>query len=122
MHDDYIVGYSVNLKEKSVIINTYNASKKKQGKIHFLEVLTHSFECVLDYNQLLNIYECEISRFVNDNRDELMKLAGCCWPIVYQTEQELITFLITNEYKYLKIDSSYGMSGWVLAKSYQLDE
>lgn len=51
-----------------------------------------------------------------------MKLAGYCWPIDYQTEQELITFLITNEYKYLKIDSSYGMSGWVLAKSYQLDE
>ena len=45
-----------------------------------------------------------------------------CWPIDYNTEQELIDFLITNKYKYIEINSSYGMFGWVIAKSYEISE
>lgn len=40
----------------------------------------------------------------------------------YNTEQELIDFLITNKYKYIEINSSYGMFGWVIAKSYEIRE
>lgn len=122
MHDDEIVEYSVNLKEKEVIIYTYNNAEKKQRKIQFWEVLTHSFQCIIDCNIILDIYEDEISSFVNDNQEELTKMSGYCWPIDYQTEQELTDFLITNKYKYITINSSYGMSGWVLAKRYQIVE
>ena len=122
MHDDYIIGYSVNLKEKTVIIQTYNVSKRKQGEIYFSGVLTHYFRCILEYNQILDIHECEMGSFVNDNRDELMKMEGYCWPIDFQTEQELTSFLSINKYRYVKVDSSYGMFGWVLAKFYQLYE
>ena len=47
-------------------------------------------------------------------------MEGYCWPIDYQTEQELTDFLVDNEYKYIKINSSYGMFGWILAKSYKI--
>ncbi|NLK76854.1 MAG: hypothetical protein GX284_03905, partial [Clostridiales bacterium] len=53
---------------------------------------------------------------------ELIRMKGYGWPIVYQTEQELLDFLIINEYKYIKINSSYGMEGWILAKSYKIEE
>lgn len=117
MHDDYIVAYSVNLEEKNIIIQTYNNIKKKQGKICFSEVLTHSFKCILDYNIIFDIQECEISTFCRDNHEELIKMQEYCWPVNYQTEQELVELLINNNYKYIKINSSYGMYGWVLAKS-----
>lgn len=120
MHDDYIIGYSVDLKEKDMVILTYNNKEKKQKKICFSEVLTHSFECIIDYNIIFDVQECEICSFVNDNREELIKMKGYCWPVNYQTEKELIDFLATNEYKYIRINSSYGMSGWVLAKSYEI--
>ncbi len=122
MHDDYIVGYSVNLQEKDMVIQTYNDSEKKQKKICFSEVLTHCFKCIIDYNIILDIQECEISSFVKDNQEELIKMEGYCWPIDYQTEQELIEFLVAKEYKYIKINSSYGMFGWILAKSYKICE
>ena len=122
LHDDYIIGYSVDLKEKSVIIQVYNKAEKKQRKIYFSEVLTHSFKCILEFNIILDIYECAINRFVQDNQEELTKLEGYCWPIDYDTEQELIAFLTANDYKYIKIEASCGMSGWILAKSYWLDE
>ena len=120
MHDDCIIAYSVNLERKNLVIQTYNNIEKRQSKIHFEGVLTHSFKCIIDYNIISDIYECEISNFVNDNREELKKMEGYCWPIDYQTNQELIDFLIVNEYRYIKINSSYGMFGWILAKSYEI--
>ena len=122
MHDDYIVGYSVDVEKKNIVIKTYNNTKEKQSEILFSEVLTHSFKCIIDYNIIFDIEECEISAFCTENRDELKKMKGYCWPIDYQTEKELVTFLKNNEYKYIKINSSYGMFGWVLAKSYKIVE
>ena len=120
MHDNYIVGYSVDVKKKNIFIKTYNNTKEKQNEILFLEVLTHSFKCIIDYNIISDICECEILSFVKENQEELIKMEGYCWPIDYQTEQELTDFLVDNEYKYIKINSSYGMFGWILAKSYKI--
>ena len=122
MHDDYIAAYSVNLEEKNIIIQTYNKIKKKHSKICFSEVLTHSFRCIIDYNIIMDIQECEISTFCRDNHEKLIKMQGYCWPVDYQTEEELIDFLRTNNYKYIRINSSYGMSGWVLAKAFKYVE
>lgn len=119
MHDNYIIGYSVNLEEKDMVIQTYNDNEKKQEKICFSEVLTHCFKCIIDYNIIFDVQECEISSFVKDNKEELIKMEGYCWPIDYRTEEELMDFLVANEYKYIKINSSYGMFGWILAKSYK---
>ena len=122
MHDDYIIGYSVNLEKKDMVIQTYNGNEKKQKRLCFSEVLTHCFKCIIDYNIIVDIQECKIDSFVQDNQEELIKMEGYCWPIDYETEQELIDFLVTKQYKYLKINSSYGMFGWILAKSYKICE
>ena len=122
MHDECINAYSVNLEEKTIVIQMYNNSEKKYRRVHFNGVLTHSFKCIIDYNIVLDINQYEIESFIVDNKEELMKLEGNCWPIDYQTEKELIEFLKNNEYKYIKINSSYGMFGWILAKSYEIEE
>ena len=121
MHDDCIVAYNVNLEEGYIVIQTYNNDRKKQGKLKFLEVLTHSFKCIINYNIIYDIQECEIEVFFRENKEELIKMKGYCWPINYKTEKELMEFLKTNEYKYIKIYSSYGMFGWILAKSYEIE-
>lgn len=122
MHDDYIVEYSVNLPEKKLVIQTHNNNEKKERRICFFDVLTHSFKCVLDYNQILDISEYEIGSFIVDNKAALKELEGYCWPIDYQNEEELNAFLIVNGYKYIKVNSSYGLFGWILAKSYQISD
>ncbi len=55
-----------------------------------------------------------------DHREELIKKKGYCWPINDQTEEELTDFLAENKYTYIRINSSYGMSGLILAKSYEI--
>lgn len=120
MHDNYIVSYSVNLIEKRIVVKTYDNIGKKQEEIHFSEVLTHSFQCIIDYNIISDICECEIQNFIKDNKEELIKMQGHCWPVNYDTKQELNDFLVNNRYKYIQINSSYGMFGWVIAKSYKI--
>ena len=122
MHDNYIVGYNVDVEKKNIVIKMYNNTKEKQSEILFSEVLTHSFKCMIDYNIIFDIEEREISAFCIDNQEELKKLEGYCWPIDYQTEKELIAFLKNNGYKYIRVNSSYGMFGWILAKSYEIVE
>ena len=122
MHDDDIVEYSVNISEKKLVIKTYNNNVKKERRICFYDVLTHSFKCVLNYNQILDIIEYGIDSFIVENKFELKELEGYCWPIDYQNEEELENYLIANNYKYIKLNSSYGLFGWILAKSYQISD
>lgn len=78
MHDNYIVGYSVDVEKKNIVIKTYNNTEEKQNEILFLEVLTHSFKCIIDYNIISDIEECEISVFCIDNQEELKKMESYC--------------------------------------------
>ncbi len=65
-------------------------------KIYISEVLTHSFECILQYNQILDIEECEIDIFISENKTELEEMQGFCWPIDYENLPELKQYLISN--------------------------
>ena len=50
-----------------------------------------------------------------------LKLLHCsCWPINYTNSEELKKYLIENKYQYIKINSSYGMYGWIIAKDYTI--
>ena len=116
MHDERIVSYNMDFQKKSLVIRLYNNIEKKYKRIIFSDVLTHSFKCIIGYNIIFDICECEIGSFISDNLKELKEMEGFCWPVDYQTFQDLNSFLVDNQYKYIKINCSYGMFGWILAK------
>ncbi len=41
---------------------------------------------------------------------------------MYDDVIELQNILIKNRYKYYEIIASYGLSGWILAKNYEITE
>lgn len=105
------MSYEVSFETKTIKITTYN---KKVDKIEILfveGVLTHSFETILTNNILLSIEECSIELFIKENINELELNKNYCWPIDYNNIDELESFLVDNKYKYIKIYSSYGLSG-----------
>ena len=120
MHDDLVVSYKVDFKNKTIIIITFNEINGRKRRLEFHNVLTHSFGNVLDYNQIFDVNELGIDLFVEENMAELEKMKDYCWPIDYEDIQELKSYLLNNDYKYVKITSSYGMYGWVLAKKFEI--
>lgn len=118
MHDKIIYSYNVDFHKKNISINVYTKADKRIETITFLEVLTHSFDCILDYNIILEIQEMNIMNFFEENKEKIDNNKDFCWPVDYQTEEELKELLTVESYKYYKIFSSYGMSGWIIAKKY----
>lgn len=83
-------------------------------------VLTHHFENILNKNILLEIKEWPLKCFFQEQQSEIEEKEAYCWPIFYQNKEELERFLQIERYKYIKISSSYGLWGWILAKKIEI--
>ena len=120
MHDNYIIDYTVNLSQKKIVLKTYNKYVQQNEIVYFNDVLTHEFKCILEYNQILDINSYDIECFFSENQHELKLLHCSCWPINYTNSEKLKKYLVENKYQYIKINSSYGMYGWIIAKDYTI--
>ncbi len=118
MHDYFIDSYSVDFIEKMLILNISSKGKKKC--VCFKEVLTHCFNGILQYNQIMDIEEATVKNFIKENSQRIKELRLYDWPVLYETIEELERILYESQYKYIKIYSSYGLEGWVLAKKVEI--
>lgn len=118
LHDSEIISYEVNLKEQSIIMHTKHNSTIQHTDIVFYNVLSHFFENELKGSIIFDIEKHELIQFIKDNHNLLEKQKNYCWPLDYNTIEELIKKLSKQQYSYYVISSSYGLSGWVLAKNY----
>ena len=121
MHDYIISSYNVNFKNKTIEICAQDRKGERMSQFIAKDVLTHSFQSILEYNIILDIEECNIDDFIKDNLSTLEKKKQECWPVDYQNIQDLKKFINDNKYKYIKIRCSYGLQGWILAKEFQIN-
>lgn len=121
MHDYIISTYTVDLKNKTIELCAEDTSKKQISRFIAKDVLTHLFQGILEYNIILDIQESTPDSFIKENILILKEKKQECWPIDYQTIDELRDFLYKNKYKYIEIQCSYGLQGWILAKEFQID-
>ncbi|MMZ68192.1 hypothetical protein D1872_308460 [compost metagenome] len=83
--------------------------------------MNHRFEHQLKDSIILDIVESDISHFIKDNLKILEESKNYGWPIRYDSISELEKKITDESYKYIEIMSSYGLSGWVLAKGYEVN-
>ena len=120
LHDNEILSYEVNLRNKNIIIST-NYYGTKTANIYFNEVLAHNFENEISYSTICELGEySSINSFIRDYSDLLERGKSQSWPMDYKTFDELEEKLIKGLYKCYFISSSYGLSGWILAKSVEV--
>lgn len=117
IHDNEISSYIVNLKEQQIIL--YMEHQNKNTNIIFSNVLVHFFENELSGSILLDIEKYSINQFIKDNCRLLEQRKNYCWPIDYDTIEQLSEELQKEQYYYYVISSSYGLNGWILAKKYE---
>lgn len=118
IHDNEISSYIVNLKEQQIILHMEH--QNKNTNIIFSNVLVHFFENELSGSILLDIEEYSINQFIKDNCRLLEQRKNYCWPIDYDTIEQLSEELQKEQYYYYVISSSYGLNGWILAKNYEI--
>ena len=119
-HDHTIKSYNVDFFNNKITVYTLN--NNKETVLYISDVLTHCFDCILDTksNIIFDINIKSIDYFISENIDKIKDFKNMCWPIYYNDISELKNFLEDNNYKYIRILSSYGMDGWVLAKNIKI--
>ncbi|MCY9516197.1 hypothetical protein [Paenibacillus apiarius] len=122
VHDNVIFSYEVDLQNDQITIHTkYDDSRLvEETDIVFTDVFNHSFEQQLKGSIILDIIESNIEQFIKDNSELLEKNKKYCWPMIFESIDEIEKTIIEGRYKYIILMSSYGMNGWVLAKNFEI--
>jgi len=125
VHDNIIKGYDVDFENETLVIKTeYNITRPKvvheETDIVFRGYLTHTFYLPMKNSVIFDTYELSIGQFLKNEREVLMLGKNSCWPIHYENIEELSCFLHNNSYMVFIVGSSYGLNGWVIAKSMEI--
>lgn len=121
VHDNKILSYSVDLQNDELTIHTQSDSTAADRiDIIFTGVFNHFFEQPLKGSIILAITESPIEHFIQENEELLNRNKGYCWPIVFDSADQIETVLIKGAYKYITLLSSYGLNGWVLARDMEI--
>jgi hypothetical protein len=128
IHDNNVYSYVVDCERKRIVLHTSFAERELHEftDVVFSGVVAHYFEHVLQGNILFAIDEADIESIVTEYADLFEKSWRYGWPlqsVEYKGDVDfLVGWLRQHSVRAFKIDSSYGISGWVLATNYELIE
>ena len=114
IHDANIYLLLNNYKDKILIFNAIDINKNNI-LLEFNHIFAYKIENELSGNIILDIEEVEIKTILKEEEKYFIKNRQFGWPeIKYSNINDLINK--TKEYKAYNIYSSYGLSGWIIAK------
>lgn len=116
IHDSIIQSYQTDF-ESSKIEMTIKTADEEKGKILFEGFFAFFFENQLPNSIILDIVEEDVEAFIANNNELLAKSKDYSWPMDYEYIEELVNHIQKHSYKYYNIQASYGLNGWILAKS-----
>lgn len=124
LHDNIITYYKVDFENSKLIMYTTdkyeNYTQKNQWIIEFYDVLTHDFKCIMKGSIIFDIEVFGIDKFMEDEKLTLKELREIFPFRISDDISKIKEYLINNNYKYVRMNSSYGMFGWILAKDYKV--
>jgi len=118
-HDNHIVSYTVLAKEKRIVLQTEFRDQEPHEftDVVFEEVLAYDFEHDLFGTIIHNVEEVDLATLLKEKAAMFEEGWRYGWPRGWEKEKEEIeAFVRRLEMRAFELSSSYGMSGWVLAK------
>ena len=125
IHDNNIYGYTVDCGQQQIVLHTefHDAGRQEYTDVIFFRSIAHNFECVLQGNIIFGIEKVEPERIIEEWREVFARQKQYGWPdIEYDDLSELPTILRERDVTGYEISSSYGMRGWVLARTMEICE
>lgn len=113
----------VDLENGRIVFDTeYHAgTQHERTAIVFGSVCAHAFENEDKGSIIFDIEAASLEDFIEDNRDLLAQKKRYGWPMLYESEAELLEKLQEARQRYFVIDSSFGLYGWVLAETMAIE-
>ena len=123
IHDAQIRSYQVSFAEKKLEMNVgWNGSEESMDVISS-GLLAHHFENVIESNILFDIEEVSLSFFLKKHGEFLTRKLLYGFPMNRndcRSLEQLEAYL--REYRFFQIDSSLGLTGFVIAKEISIEK
>ena len=119
IHDNHLVAYTVLAKEKRIIIQTEFRDREphESTDVIFDDVVAYHFENDLFGTIIFDIEEVDLAALLKEHAAMFEEGWRYGWPRGWQKEKEEIeAFARRLEMRAFELSSSYGMSGWVIAR------
>ena len=124
VHDSEIVAYSVDSRtsELVLVLAPGNGSATEEFQLLFRGVVAHQFEYPLIPSIVLDLVETSAFSLLEKEWPNLSEgRRQCGWPGSWaRSIEEASTFCGSSGVKGFEIESSYGLSGWILACSVEV--
>jgi hypothetical protein len=121
IHDNFLVSYEVRCKERTITLCTeydYEDRPKELTNVVFIGVQGYRFEDDAFGNIIYGLDEVPVEQILEEHRAQIAEsyhMAGAPGPWAANLESAA-AFLTAQGSKGFVLSSSYGLSGWVIAK------
>jgi hypothetical protein len=118
LHDSEIVSYTVRSIQREIEILAATPGREASHiDVLFTGVFAYLFEGDnLTQNVLFDISEIEPQAIYAEWADYFEEMKEYSWPVMYDNKEELFALIRSEALKGFSFHSSYGMTGWVMAK------
>ena len=125
VHDNILLGYEVCSETKKIILHTEFRDGGEEDRVTtdvvFTDVLGYHFEGDLFTSIIFGVWEESIDAALHHHPDLLERRVRYGWPQGWESKKEsLEAYLKRKNLKVYRLQSSYGMDGFVMAASMEM--
>ena len=120
VHDNRLLSYYVSSEKAEICLHTVFADHEphEHTDIVFTKVAAYHFENDNFGTIIFDVDETDLKTLYSENKGLFDRGRSYGWPGHWNTSEDaLLAYLIQQEIKAFALWFSYGMSGWVLAKT-----
>ena len=122
LHDNNIYSIEIRCEKKTILLHTefLEGEVPEYTDVIFNDVIWHQFQHILEGNILFDIEEWPPDNFFKEYKETLNTISRYGFPLDFNTVQEFCDVLSKKNMKIFIINSSYGLSGWLIAENMKL--
>ena len=124
IHDHSIYYIEIQCGIGEIIFHTHlvNAEEPEEKEVRFIGVIGHNFMNVLEGNIIFDITKEKPDQFFNNHESDLQEYQKFGLRLNCSNTEYFLNSLNLNGVSIFCINSSYGMSGWIIAKEMKITE
>ena len=119
IHDNHLISYCVLSNAKEIHLHTSfrHLGTPEYTDVVFTDVVAYQFEYDSFGTILFDIVEVDPASIYNGDKARFLDGAKYGWPGPWRNDEQALDYLSQHGVKGFELQSSCGMSGWVLAQS-----
>lgn len=124
LHENNVYSIVEECERRRIVLFTEHVEDEsvEYTDVSFTDVIAHWFDHILPGNILVGVEDWNLEQFLQHEWERFERGRKHGWPpLEFETRAELLSALEEDRYKAYNVHASYGLGGWVVARSMHLE-